>query len=359
MLKIFIFAVLCSQALQAIAASSLQLNIRADVYSEPVSIQAFTDGWQHPLSAGSERAFAQGEITLGAESPQYRYGLLWRYDYILAFSPDMARLYHQYATQSTVEPDQEFDLHLEANHLEAYGVYVSKGWQLAADWKLWTGVSLLKGQHIVEGQFAGFAASKAAIRNIDRIRLIQAGIGYVYDQPQLYEDELGWNPSAPQGEGIGLNFALEGTIAEQWQFKADVHDAWGGMYWRNMPRTAYTLQFDDQKNPPHDLRGQLGVDRRYRQRLPWRADAQLIYQPLGQQWHADLQVYANRTGELWQAGLYRDLGSQLIGVHIEPESHSLGVSLKHRNFSLFYLTDHLNTNQAHRASLNIQATHSW
>lgn len=354
-----VFMMIAPHCMQVCAASNLQLNIRADVYSEPVSIQSFTDGWHQPLRPHSERAFAQGEITLGAEDHYYRYGLLWRYDYLLSFSPDMARLYHQYANQRTIEPDQQFDLQLDANHLEAYGVYVAKAWQVMPDWQLWTGVSLLKGQHIVEGQFFGLVASKSAVRNIDRIRSIQSQISYVYDEPQLYEDELGWHPASPQGEGIGLNFAIEGAFSPAWSLKADVRDAWGMMYWRDMPRTAYRLQFDDQKNPPHDLLGQLSIDRHYQQRLPWRAHSQLIYQPVDHAWHADLQMTANRTGELWQAGLYRSTGANLVGLHVEPQTGALGLSLKNRNFSVFYLTDHLNTNQAHRISLMIQGSHTW
>lgn len=355
--------ILCVTALllpmQVYATSDLQMSIRVDAYSEPVSIQSFTDGWHHLLSPRSERAFAQGEITLGAEDQQYRYGLLWRYDYLLSFSPDMARLYHQYANQRTIEPDQQFDLKLDANHLEAYGLYVSKAWQVLPDWRLWTGASLLKGQHLVEGQFSGFVATKAAVRNIDRIRSIQSQIGYAYDEPQLYEDELGWQPASPEGEGIGLNFAIEGKFSPTWSLKADVRDAWGKMYWRDMPRTAYRLQFDDQKNPPHDLRGQLSIDRRYQQRLPWRINSQLMYEPIAQPWQADIQMTANRTGELWQAGAYRSIGAQLVGLHVEPQTGAFGLSIKNRNFSVLYFTDHLNTNQAHRVSLMIQGSHTW
>ena len=359
MFKKILCVITALQSMQVCATPNLKLSIRADAYSEPVSIEAFTNGWQQPLSPQSNRAFAQGEITLGAEDQHYRYGLLWRYDYLLSFSPDMARLYHQYANQKTIEPDQQFDLQLDANHLEAYGLYVAKAWQVLPDWQLWTGVSLLKGQHLVEGQFSGLIASKTAVRNIDRIRSIQSQIGYVYDEPQLYEDELGWRPASPQGEGVGLNFAIEGAFSSAWSLKADVRDAWGMMYWRDMPRTAYRLQFDDQKNPPHDLRGQLSIDRRYQQQLPWRFNSQLMYQPVTQPWQADIQMTANRTGELWQAGAYRSIGAQLVGLHVEPQTGAFGLSLKNRHFSVFYLTDQINTNQAHRISLMIQSSHTW
>lgn len=359
MFKPVLLCLLLLWSISVRAATNLQLNIRVDAYSEPVPIQAFTDDWIHALREGGERAFAQGEVSLGAKNEQYAYGLLWRYDYLLSFTPDMARLYHQYANQNTVEPNQTFDLHLNASHVEAYGVYAAQKWQVLPDWSLWTGLSILQGQHIVEGQFSGCAASKMAIKNIDRIKLIQTGIDYVYDRPALHEDELGWNPAAPEGEGFGLNLALNGKISPNWRFKTEVRDLMGYMYWRKMPRTAYQLHFDDQKNPPHDLRGQLNIAQNYRQRLPWQANTQLIYQPEGATWRTDVQVSANRVGQLWQIGAYQSWRGYEFGVHVEPQSHAVGLSFKNQYLQLFYLTDHLNSNQAHRLSLGLSGVYYW
>ncbi|RKG39545.1 hypothetical protein D7V20_04480 [Acinetobacter rongchengensis] len=55
----------------------------------------------------------------------------------------------------------------------------------------------------------------------------------------------------------------------------------------------------------------------------------------------------------WQTTLLK------YGIHIEPQTHSLGVSVQHKNFGLKYLTDDLASNDAHRFSTYLYGQYFW
>ncbi len=105
-------------------------NIRADasLYSEPIAIDAFLDDWQDPDFKSGKYAFAHGLMQLSVQQDQWNLGWLWRYDYILKFSPDMAKLYYQIENDLPLDAESMYELTLHAQHLERIGARIAYDW---------------------------------------------------------------------------------------------------------------------------------------------------------------------------------------------------------------------------------------
>lgn len=78
-------------------------QLTADVYSEPIPIDAFTDDWVYPYLKQGEAAFAQGKMELIQAHQKQTYRIFWQYDYWLTFTSDAAKLYYQYANDHIPE----------------------------------------------------------------------------------------------------------------------------------------------------------------------------------------------------------------------------------------------------------------
>ena len=67
---------------------------------------------------------------------------------------------------------------------------------------------------------------------------------------------------------------------------------------------------------------------------------------------------SNQYSSLWQLNAYWDRGVQW-GIHFEPQTHALGLSIQHDYFGVKYIADNLNTNQAKRMGAQLFAQYQW
>ncbi|NNP77645.1 hypothetical protein A7P54_14625 [Acinetobacter sp. Ac_3412] len=77
-----------------------------------------------------------------------------------------------------------------------------------------------------------------------------------------------------------------------------------------------------------------------------------------QPWSVGLSSISNEYTSLWQMNAYWDTILKW-GVHYEPQTHAMGISIQHDNFGLKYITDDLNTNQAKRMGAQLFAQYQW
>ena len=85
------------------AQEKIYYQVQADVYSQPLSIHAFTDDWDDPNFKSGKNAFAHGLMQLGVKQGQWDFSWIWRYDYVLRFSPDTAKLYYQVKNDKLID----------------------------------------------------------------------------------------------------------------------------------------------------------------------------------------------------------------------------------------------------------------
>jgi hypothetical protein len=335
-------------------------SVDVNLYSEPLPIHAFTDNWRGaPLESGTT-AFAQGKMELNQQQDTLQYGLIWRYDYLLHFTSDTAKLYYQVQNKLPLDPQSKYNLLIKASFLESQGFRFGKAWELNPDWHVTTGITLLRGQHFLQGNFSGFGQTNNsnAQQALDNVNNLQAGINYYYDKPVLKEKTLGWDPESPTGYGAAFDMALSGTITPDIKLDLSIENI-GKMWWQKTPNTTYAMTYDINTLPHFNINGQLSNNRSFTQSLPFQFNSTLTYQPVLQPWSTSISIYGNQFIKLMQFNAYHDLWTTKIGLHIEPQSKSLGLSIGGKNYGISYMTDHLNTNQAHRESLNLYGLYQW
>ena len=346
------------QTVAAVEKTSYQFQ--ADLYSEPLPIKSFIDDWEHPNLKAGKVAFAQGHMELRHQHEQLQYGMVWNYDYLLKFTPDTARLYYQIQNDLPLDSNKNYDLSINAQHIETVGFRLGKVWQYNPDWQFTTGISLLQGRHFLVGDIAGQGVTGAAAQKmIDQVRSVQANINYYYDKPALHEDELGWQPKAPNGYGLALDIAIAGQLTHELRMDVNIRNALGYMWWDKVPNTKYQASYIPERLPSFDIQGQLKDSELLSQHIPYQFEANLAYQALEQPWVFSVSTLANQYKQLWQLnGVYQQPSYQL-GLHVEPQTTSYGLSLQHKNIGFRYMADQLNTNQAKRLSTSLYAMYAW
>ena len=354
--------ILCSLSNISYAQSDTTFIMQADVYSEPLSIHSFTSNWRGtPLKAG-DKAFAQGKMELRQEQNAFQYGIVWQYDYLLHFTPDTAKLYYQIQNDLPLTPNSKYDLLIKANHIESEGFRFGYTFELNPNWQLNAGINILKGRKLLQGDFSGFGQTNSSQNSKDLLNTVnnlQANIDYNYSNPALKEKTLGWDPDAPTGYGASIDMMLTGLITPELKFIFAMNNLYGQMWWEKVPNTRYDLNYELNRLPHFDVTGQLSEKSNFTQKLPYRIDSSLTYQPNQSPWSASASVYANELMELWELSGYRDVSGYKLGLHTEPQTHTFGVSIAKKNFGIQYMTDDLNTNHAKRMSLGLYGLYQW
>ena len=338
------------------------LIMQADVYSQPLSINSFTDNWQGSPLKNGDTAFAQGKMELRQEQDSFQYGIVWQYDYLLHFTPDTAKLYYQIQNELPLTPNSKYDLLIKANHIESQGFRFGYTFELNQNWQLNTGLNILKGRELLEGDLSGFGQTNNAQNTqelLNTVNNLQANIDYNYSKPALKEETLGWNPKAPIGYGVSVDMMLKGLITPELKFIFAMNNLYGQMRWNKVPNTRYDLNYELNRLPHFDVTGQLSQKSSLTQKLPYRIDSSLTYQPNQSPWSASASVYANELIDLWQVSGYRDISGYKLGLHAEPQTQTFGISVGKKNFGIQYMTDALNTNHAKRMSLGLYGLYQW
>ena len=341
------------------AEKTVQLSLNAELYSDPVSIHAFLNDWDTKHLEKGKNAFATGKMKLQTQQDHWNIGWVWSYDYQLRFSEDMAKLYYQIKNDKLINANSNYALELEAQHLDTVGARFGYDWNIHPDWKIVTGVTALIGRHYVDGMFRGQGQTTNMTELMDRVNWLNGHLDYSYDQPALKEDELGWDGKTDKGYGYALDLGLQGKIGKNWDINFKVEDIFSYLYWKNAPFTKYSIRYDQNSRPRMDLAGELSKAKQYKQKLPFKMNSEITYSPDLQPWSFSVSSFSNEYVTLAQLNGFWQLAPFKYGVHIEPQTQSLGISVQHKNFGLKYLTDNLATNDAHRFSTYLYAQYLW
>lgn len=343
----------------AFAEKTLQYSVNVDVYSQPVSVHAFLNDWDTPNLKQGKNAFAHAKMQLESKQAQWSVGWVWSYDYQIQFSEDMAKLYYQIENNQLIDANKRYDLALEAQHIDSIGTRIAYDWQLNPNWIVTTGATALIGRHYVDGKFQATGQTGSLPELMDRIAWLNGSFNYSYDKPALKEDQLGWNERANKGYGYALDFAVQGQVMGSWKVDLKIEDFLSYLYWDNAPFTRYSINYDQNQRPRIDLRGQLGKVQQYRQKLPFKVSSEINYQAQTKPWAVSISTFSNEYLTLAQLNTFWQTEKLKYGVHIEPQTDSIGLSIQHKTFGAKYMTDNLDSNQAHRFNASLYAQYFW
>ena len=342
--------------LSAYATENRAFKLTINAYSAPVSIHAFTSDWHDQLKSG-DTAFLHGLAELSTENKQRKLSLIWRYDYLLDFNESTARLYHAYKNDYLPTSNSIYPLAINANYSESYGIKWLQKFRFRQNIEFGLGVSLLKGYKITDGQLSGQSLFKNSGFDIKDIQQTNMDIHYYYDEPQLHEDQLDWHPQNPSALGFSLDTAISWQISPKLTLNAYIIDLYGRLYWRDIPTTQYNLSCQC-STFQHNIEGQLAIAEKYTQHLLPRSTIQLIYTS-PQNWLTELNTAIDQQTTLVQGAFGYQYSTWQSLLLIEPQTRAFGMELRHPNWHLRWLTDDLNTNQAHRMGLSLGVNQRW
>ena len=351
----FLYVLLCLPI--SALANNLNLDIDINAYAEPVSIKAFTDDWHDNLKTGY-KAFLQGRAEISTKNQHRQLSILWRYDYLLDFSEQTAQIYHAYKNNYLPIAQQDYPLFIKAKYSESYGVRWLQYQEFNKNLKLGLAINLLKGYKITDGQLEGNVNFKQQGFKVKDINNMQMDVNYYYDEPQLKEEQLEWYPKNPSALGFSVDAELAWQINPKTHFLVQINDIYGRLYWHDIPTTQYNASCQCYKFT-HNIEGQLAIDDKYTQKLLINGKSILAYQ-LGDLYKTELRGLFNQSFSLWQGVfLYNLKNNWQLGFITEPQTRSLGVELKTKNIYVHFLTDDLNTNQAHRLGFGLGVYQQW
>ncbi|HNI63502.1 MAG TPA: hypothetical protein PLF28_08600 [Agitococcus sp.] len=351
----FLYVLLCLPI--SALANNLNLDININAYAEPVSIKAFTDDWHDTLKKG-DKAFLQGRAEISTKNQYRQLSILWRYDYLLDFSEQTAQIYHAYKNNYLPIAQQDYPLFIKAKYSESYGIRWLQYQEFNKNLKLGLAINLLKGYKITDGQLEGNVNFKQQGFKVKDINNMQMDVNYYYDEPQLKEEQLEWYPKNPSALGFSVDAELAWQINPKTHFLVQINDIYGRLYWQDIPTTQYNASCQCYKFT-HNIEGQLAIDDKYTQKLLINGKSILAYQ-LGDLYKTELRGLFNQSLSLWQGVfLYNLKNNWQSGFITEPQTRSLGVELKTKNIYVHFLTDDLNTNQAHRLGFGLGVYQQW
>ena len=350
-------------------ANEVATEIMITAHSPAQPIAAFIKEWDAPLESG-KHAYAQGRMAVEVRPADsaISYGLGWRYDYLMRFNQDTANLYWQYKNKQIPNNDQTYPIYLEAKHNERIGVNIGFTQHIAPNWQLTAYANLWKGLHTLEGDVVGTLTSQAAlegeaVKNIDRLNSIKTDLNYYYDKPALGEEDLNWYPDKPTGYGYSVDIQLAGQITDKTALMLRGYDVLGRMHWRDMPSTEYVLDYDVNRRPTNDTRGQLDTNNII-QTLPWRIEGSLSHQ-LTDKWQLGAHAQASDIESLYQlsAGYKLDNPAMPIPIVvtglIEAQTQALGIAIDSKYGGIKLLTDDINAEKAKRSEISLYGRYNW
>lgn len=337
--------------------SEVYLQLDAEAYAEPVTIRAFTGDWKGDFKGGN-KAFLDARAESGVRYGRSTVALTWRYVYQLDFSEDTARVYYQYKNRLAPQPGEERQLAIDARHYRADGLRLAHDFALGdSSWLLETGLNLLKAQELTDGSLQGNAVFEGGVIAPATIRSLSGEINYHYSRPLLHEEELDWRPPEPQGSGYSLDLALKGDFSERLHLQARVNDVLGYLYWDDVPATRYTVACQCSQGT-YDATGQLQIDDRYRQRLPFAGQARLAYD-LDRSWQGFARLMSNPLVNFAALGLEYRRESWSGSLAFEPQTSALELRLQGKYAGLRWLADKLDSGDAHRLAASLYAQYRW
>lgn len=350
-------------------APQITVDVMITAHSPAQPIAAFIKEWDAPLESG-KHAYAQGRMAVEVQPADsaISYGLGWRYDYLMRFNQETANLYWQYKNKQIPNTDQTYPIYLGAKHNERIGANIGFTQHIAPNWQLTAYANLWKGLHALEGDAVGTLTSQAAfegeaIKSIDRLNSIKTDLNYYYDKPALGEEDLNWYPDKPSGYGYSVDIQLAGQITDKTALMLRGYDVLGRMHWRDIPSTEYVLDYDVNRRPTNDTRGQLDTNN-VTQTLPWRIEGSLTHQ-LTDKWQLGAHGQANDIEALYQlsAGYKLDNPSLPIPIVvtgiIEPQTQALGVAIDSKYGGIKLLTDDIDSEKAKRSEISLYGRYNW
>jgi hypothetical protein len=350
-MKHFVLLLLLSPPVTLAGAQSF-LTFRSFSYVEPVAIQdALHNNTEH--FDGGETALTHNWAEIGATYNNFGVGAVGRFDYELTFSKDTAEFYYLTNNKKPLPQGREFNLDLEAKHIQSTGVRFSYDYALTPNADINVGVSYLNGVRLTDGSIHG-SALVLAQNDYD----FQFDVDYFYSKDSLFDRNVG----PPDGKGYSIDLSMDWDITQNLGANLQIVDLFGRIYWNNAP---YTTAVASSSVKEYDQDGYVVYNpvlsgfegnRDFTQKLDPQINALVRYH-----WTYRLaalaQVYSFKAEDFYQLGMrYAFSDNSHVSALYMLETGAISLGYKMKYFDILLTSDSLDTNKAHTFGLTINAS---
>lgn len=216
----------------------LYLDTQLFLANDAFSIDALFDNFEGKYFYEKDQNYAIGDIRLdiGGYIDSLGYiGYTYRREAVVQASSDTAKLIHQVNNQQDLNLGETYDLDIKIEEFEVHGItwansfplYQDNGWDI----QIGVGVELLYGTEGQDGSAIGDARANA-VNDYD----------FTWQSDYRYTDNYLYDLDVPKVTSFGYSthFSIQASY-EDFTFLGMINDAWGKLYWKNLPYSDVTM----------------------------------------------------------------------------------------------------------------------
>ena len=238
----------------------------SDSYSAPISIKGLLDQWQGDFRGG-EVAFTRNRVGVSARRGPWSVTWQRRLDYHFRFSRDTAELFFLEENDIDLPAERRFQLDLQASHLLATSLSVTRYWQPASSFQWQSTVNLIRGSSFQDGEGQGFLSADSTNNQQDFTADIR--LDYQYSRDWILDQRA----PGPKGWGGSFDVAWQWQLDSNWTINGKLEDLFARIWWQDAPFSDFLGQTERQLGAGGTL--QLRGTDDFQQSLPWFGEVQV------------------------------------------------------------------------------------
>ena len=326
---------------------------QSTTFSEPVPIKLFEEdlyGGDFPDNGNNAVTF--NSVAMGMSFNGLRFAYFVREDYAFNFTSDTFNLIYMDKNNIKIPDGQNFDIYLNALHLQTAGVQVAYPVFNNQFLQLSVGANVFQADELLEGDISGILTAQGDD--------VQGNLALDYSHQEDYV--LGRDvQTIAEGQGYSFDVDAQFTLTEKLHWTIHLYDVFGEINWDGAPQTVAdvstdTVYVDDQgrlhrapvmsgHSKYNSLTQDLPVHRQ--SSLRYRLHPKMSFFYVAEQYQ---KVVFNRL--IMDFRVFRGLQFK-TGYDFTTESIWLGAESKY--FSFDFATDDFDVDKSKALVLNIQA----
>ena len=325
--------------------------IESSSYSEAMPIKQLINDLEGPSIKDGEFAYTHNQFELGHRWGAFELALFWRYDYFLTFSPDTAWLFYLDNNKKSVNPLHNYNVRLNANHIESKGAAIGYSFHLLPELAIKTRINYFNSGSMTLGSLRGDIITSAD----DYAGTL--ALDYSYKRDSIFKRP----EESISGQGLGIDIDIFWQLTNKVSLYVQGRDVFSYIKWRDVTYTKATAITDrvsyDEHGSIHVIPNVSGFHgyREQIQRLPNRYLFDINYHL--ENWQLALQWY--RYDKFNFPRIKLGSREKVINWHLGYDFKTSGVELgvDHSNISFKVKSERLSWSKAHDFSLSLNVNY--
>ena len=334
-------------------------ELESSSYSEAMPIKQLVNDLKGSKIKDGDFAYTHNQFEIGHRWGAFELALFWRYDYFLAFSPDTAWLFYldknvdsnNNIAQQPVLELKDYNVRLNANHLESKGAAIGYSFYLLPELAVKTRLNYFNSKNMTNGSLTG---------NITTSSDDYTGTLYL-DYAYKHDSLLNRKEESIFGQGLGVDIDVFWQLTDTVSLSVQGRDVFSYIEWRDVTYTTATAITDrvsyNENGTIHVIPNISGINdyRKQIQRLPNRYLLDLNYHL--ENWQLALQWY--RYDNFNFPRLMLGSREKEIDWHLgyDLKTSAVEFGLEHSDIRFKVKSERLDWSKAHDFSLSLSVNY--